>query len=68
MRKKYRNLIYVIITIFLFNNQTGQCQYSNKVWCFGDSSGIDWINPSSPTFFKSASKGRGGTVSICDST
>ncbi len=61
---------YIILTIFILNSFSLSFSQSFKgnIWCFGDSSGIDWINPSSPTFFKSASKGRGGTVSICDST
>ena len=60
-------LIYFVLSVLsCIGNATAQ-QYKGNHWCFGDSAGIDWISPQSPSFFTTASKGRGGTVSISDS-
>ncbi|MBK7886296.1 MAG: T9SS type A sorting domain-containing protein [Bacteroidetes bacterium] len=43
-------------------------KYKGDIWCFGDSVGIDWSSPTSPTFFMTANKGRSGTATLSDST
>ncbi len=42
-------------------------QFNNNFWVFGDSAGINWTNPTNPTFFKSKVRGRGSCVSLADS-
>lgn len=42
-------------------------QFSSKVWCFGDSAGINFTNSSSPTLFTSTRISRGSCNSIADS-
>ncbi|MBK7856850.1 MAG: T9SS type A sorting domain-containing protein [Bacteroidetes bacterium] len=43
-------------------------QHSNKIWCFGDSAGINFSMPNAPTFFSSGMDCRGSSCSIADST
>jgi hypothetical protein len=57
----------IIILLLLFISTSHAQQYKGNVWCFGDSAGIDWTNPSNPTTFISMNKGRSGTSSLCDS-
>lgn len=42
-------------------------QFTNNIWCFGDSAGVDWTDPQNPSFFTSAIKGRGSCVALADS-
>lgn len=41
-------------------------QKRNSIWCFGDSTGIDFNNLSNPTPFQTGMDGRGSCVSIAD--
>ncbi|MBK7887348.1 MAG: T9SS type A sorting domain-containing protein [Bacteroidetes bacterium] len=42
-------------------------QFTNRVWAFGDSAGISWLNSgTNPINFKTNSKWRNGSVSISD--
>ncbi|MBK7964826.1 MAG: hypothetical protein IPK10_05765 [Bacteroidetes bacterium] len=45
----------------------GYSQFNNNLWVFGDSAGINWINPNNPTVFKSKVRGRGSCASLADS-
>lgn len=56
---------FILLFIFLFINKDISAQYTNNVWCFGDSAGIKFNN-GAPTFFTSSADGRGTSVSICD--
>ncbi len=43
-------------------------QNRNSIWCFGDSSGIDFNNINNPVAFASGMDGRGSCTSIADSS
>src|SRR6188768_3845756 len=57
------------IILFLIFISVGDsfCQNRNSVWCFGDSSGIDFNNINNPLPLHSAVKSRGSCASIADS-
>ncbi len=55
-----------ILLLFIFIWSGGVAQFSNNIWCFGDSCGINWTNFNSPTNFVSSVVNRGGSVSILD--
>ncbi len=52
--------------IFFLLPSLAFCQNRNSIWCFGDSSGIDFSNLSNPTPFQTSMDGRGSCVSISD--
>ncbi|HRC32433.1 MAG TPA: T9SS type A sorting domain-containing protein [Bacteroidia bacterium] len=58
--------IIFTLLIFLFFTFNGQSQFKNNIWCFGDSAGINFVNPNSPSTFITSVKSRGSCVSICD--
>lgn len=43
------------------------CQHRNDNWCFGDSSGVNFLNLSTPITFKSCVQSRGSCAAISDS-
>ncbi|MDQ3049591.1 MAG: hypothetical protein M3Q95_01765, partial [Bacteroidota bacterium] len=43
-------------------------QNQNSIWCFGDSSGIDFTNINNPLAFSTALDSRGSCVSISDTS
>jgi len=58
------------LTVILFSINFSlivNAQFSNLIWCFGDSSGIDFSG-AIPTTFKSSMDCRGGTCSIANSS
>ena len=57
--------IFLICGINILVPQISNCQYSNNIWCFGDSAGIDFQNHS---VFQSGIKTKSGSSTICDST
>ncbi|MBK9636486.1 MAG: T9SS type A sorting domain-containing protein [Bacteroidetes bacterium] len=57
----------IILYLLLFTRLCHAQKFKGNVWCFGDSSGIDWSVPSNPATFISMNKGRSGTASLCDS-
>ena len=61
-------LKFILLIFISFWINTNQClgQGRNNIWCFGDSSGIDFNNTISPTTFNSSMDGRGTSVSIAD--
>jgi hypothetical protein len=61
MRKVY------FLFFFLFTFKVN-AQFSNKIWCFGDSVGVDFTVPSNPVLFSSVMDCRGSCCSIADST
>ncbi|MFN8153927.1 MAG: hypothetical protein U0Y08_06520 [Bacteroidia bacterium] len=62
--------MYSILPIWLLGVVSNQChaQFNNDYWLFGDSVGINWMNSSGPSLFKSKLKGRGTSVSLSDSS
>jgi len=52
--------------LLFFFNKTSLAQYSNKIWCFGDSAGISFINPNFPFSFSTGMDCRGSCASISD--
>lgn len=58
------------IFIFIFILQASfisNAQNRNSIWCFGDSSGIDFGNVNNPTPYNSTMRGRGSCTSIANS-
>ena len=53
-----------LLLIFTFVNLKVIAQYSNKVWCFGDSAGVIWTNPVS--YFTISEAYLTASVSIAD--
>ena len=62
----FRKLILVLLMMGSTQLSFAQ-KYKGDVWCWGDSAGIDWTTPSSPTNFRSNYRGRCGTAIISDS-
>ena len=60
-----RNIL-LVIGILLLNQLECLGQFKNSIWCFGDSAGINFINPQSPVVFKTSVNSRGSCVSISD--
>ena len=58
-------LFFAILFTILYCKHS-QAQNRNAIWCFGDSSGIDFTIPTSPQPYFSAMRSRGTAVSICD--
>jgi hypothetical protein len=56
----------VLLSLIIFCAQT-IAQNRNTIWCFGDSSGIDFGTGTIPTTFRTSVVSRGGCVSIADS-
>ena len=56
-------LIVLLSFACLFSNGQGK----NTIWCFGDSTGIDFRNISSPSVFESGINSKGTCASISDS-
>lgn len=61
MRKRF--LLFSILILAL---TSVHAQYKNTIWCFGDSTGINF-NTTSPTTYSTGIDSRGGVVSIADS-
>jgi hypothetical protein len=59
--------VLVFLLIDLLNSLAGYSQNRNNIWCFGDSSGIDFGNGTTPTTFRTSVVSRGSCVSIADS-
>ena len=53
--------------LLVFGFQLSYAQFSNRIWCFGDSAGVDFTIPNSPTLFTSGMDCRGSCCSIADS-
>ncbi len=60
--KKVSILLFFLCNLF---SQISDAQYTNNIWCFGDSVGIDFQNYS---VFQSGVKTVAGSSTICDST
>ena len=60
-----KNLYIFFGILFSF---LSEAQNRNSIWCFGDSAGINWNNPQQPQFFSCATKTRGTSVSVADSS
>lgn len=58
-----KNIVLLLILI----STMATAQYKDMVWCFGDSAGINFSNPSNPTTFKSQMKSQSSFTSISDS-
>jgi hypothetical protein len=56
----------VIIGLFFLSNFSGYAQKRGYVWCFSDSSGINFNNITNPQSIHSAVRSRGSCASICD--
>ena len=56
-------LIVLLFLTYLISNGQGK----NTIWCFGDSTGIDFRNISSPSVFESGINSKGTCASISDS-
>lgn len=61
-----RNTLPTIVVI-LFSPILCLSQFKNSNWCFGDSAGINFINPQNPVVFKTGVNSRGSSVSITNS-
>ena len=64
----YLNMKKIILLCFILINHFLSAQQQNNIWCFGDSSGIDFNNINNPLPIASGMRGRGSCVSICDSS
>lgn len=58
----------LFITLILLWGSNGLAQNRNNIWCFGDSSGIDFGTVPNPITFRSSVVSRGSCVSIADSS
>ncbi|MBL7915503.1 MAG: T9SS type A sorting domain-containing protein [Bacteroidia bacterium] len=56
----------LIIVMIMFWGSSCFAQNRNNIWCFGDSSGIDFGTVANPTTFRSSVVSRGSCVSIAD--
>ena len=56
----------VLWLLSAFVSSTSYAQNRNSIWCFGDSSGIDFGTVANPTTFRSSVVSRGSCVSIAD--
>jgi hypothetical protein len=61
MKKIYLAILFAV-------NFSATAQLRNSNWCFGDSSGINFSIPTSPTTFPTGFRTRGSCVSISDSS
>ncbi len=57
-------ILYCLLSLSFF---TGQAQFTDRYWAFGDSAAIDFKNLNSPVASSSILRVRGTCVSICDS-
>ena len=58
-----------LLLFFIFFGNVSIAQFTNKIWAFGDSAGISWLNSSVlPINFKSNLNHRNGSVSISDTS
>ncbi|MBL0103742.1 MAG: T9SS type A sorting domain-containing protein [Bacteroidetes bacterium] len=64
MKRIFYSLI-LVLCIFILDFRFCQAQNQNNIWCFGDSSGIDF-NQSPPVPFHTSLNTRGSCVSIAD--
>ena len=58
--------VTILLALLSFYCSTN-AQLRNSKWCFGDSVGIDFINPQNPQVFSTAGFCRGSSASIADS-
>jgi len=58
----------ILIILILHWNSDLEAQFTDRYWCFGDSSAIDFSVPSSPVPGSSILRTRGTCASICDSS
>ena len=56
------------VLVILLNSLAGYSQNRNNIWCFGDSSGIDFGTIPNPVTFRSSVVSRGSCVSVADTT
>jgi hypothetical protein len=66
MKRIFYSLI-LVLSIFILDLRFCQAQNQNNIWCFGDSSGIDF-NQNPPTPFRTSLDVRGSCASIADSS
>ncbi|MBK6639998.1 MAG: hypothetical protein IPG39_01560 [Bacteroidetes bacterium] len=57
----------ILFSIVIFSSQA-IAQNRNNIWCFGDSSGIDFGTGAIPTTFRTSVVSRGSCVSIADTS
>jgi hypothetical protein len=67
MKRIYYFLCFALFFTLIGNGTVLYAQFNNNYWAFGDSVGINWANPASPTLFNSKVRGRGSCVSLSDS-
>lgn len=60
--------VWLPLLFFICTAYKSSAQFSNRIWCFGDSAGIDFTVPNSPTLFTSSMDCRGSCCSIADSS
>ena len=56
----------LFIVVFMFCSSYSIAQNRNNIWCFGDSSGIDFGSAPNPTTFRTSVVSRGSCASIAD--
>src|SRR6188768_1572685 len=59
-----KNIVLIGILVMFITSAFPQNR--NSIWCFGDSAGIDFRNPSSPVTFKTGIRSRSDCASIAD--
>ncbi len=59
-----KQLPFLLLFCYLFISQTSYAQYTNNIWCLGDSVGIDFSNH---VTFQSGIKTKSGSSTISDS-
>jgi len=63
---KINNLILVLSLISILMSDKTFAQFTDKVWCFGDSAGIDFSSGGTAPI-TTPYRSQGGSTSICDS-
>ncbi len=61
----YLTHYFFFILLLIFSSVNAQKE--NNIWCFGDSAGIDFNDPTNPVTFTTSLDTRGSCVSIADS-
>ena len=63
-----RILTTFIFLLLIFFPELSNCQKQNNIWCFGDSSGIDFNDSLNPIPISTSVRTRGSCVSYADSS
>ncbi|MEP7265207.1 MAG: hypothetical protein ABI772_11950, partial [Bacteroidota bacterium] len=63
---RLKTIYIACLLAFLFAGEHAFSQYTNKVWCFGDSAGVDFSS-GIPTPITTPYRSQGGSSSVCDS-